>query len=117
MAFGPAGEKGGNVRNILTQQSPPPPPSLTGVGGGLIAEKIQMVEACLSLPPPPSILSPPPPPRTVFGEEAGDRSQKRWSPPKDTGEAMKEAKGGGWWVLLTLSLLRISETCKGMFQT
>ena len=31
VAFGPAGEKGGNVRNILTQQSPPPPPGM-GVG-------------------------------------------------------------------------------------
>lgn len=25
VAFGPGGEKGGNVRNILTQQSPPTP--------------------------------------------------------------------------------------------
>lgn len=28
VAFGPAGEKGGNVRNILTQQSPPPPEAM-----------------------------------------------------------------------------------------
>lgn len=49
-AFGLAEEKGGNARNILTQQSPPPYPlSLRGVGGGLIAENIQMVEACPSL--------------------------------------------------------------------
>lgn len=75
MAFGPAGEKGGNVRNILTQQqsgTPPPPalaPSSRGVGGGLIVENIQMVEAC-----PPSLpLHSEHPPWAVFGEEAGDR--------------------------------------------
>lgn len=55
VAFGTAGEKGGNVRNILTQQSPPPAPLpqlRDGRWGGLIAEDMQMAEAgCPSLPP------------------------------------------------------------------
>lgn len=91
VAFGLAGEKGGNVRNILTQQSPPTP-RLRGVGGGLIAENIQMVEAC-PLPSPRSILSSP---ALCLGRRPGvDISQKHWEPPKDTGEARKEAEGGG----------------------
>lgn len=81
VAFGLAGEKGGNVRNILTQQSPPTP-HLRGVGGGLIAENIQMVEACPSLPAP-SILSSP---ALCLGRRPGiDISQKHWSPPKILG--------------------------------
>lgn len=53
-------EKGGNVRNILTQHSPPfvclpptPPPARDRRWGrtDLIAENMQMVEACLPLPP------------------------------------------------------------------
>lgn len=50
-AFGPAGQKGGNVRNIPTQQSPPPPQLRDGRWGGLIAENMQMAEARLALPP------------------------------------------------------------------
>lgn len=52
-AFGPQ-EKGGNVRNILTQHSPTPPTPAPGQASGeddLIAENMQMVEAYLPLPP------------------------------------------------------------------
>lgn len=40
MTFGPAWERGGNVRNILTQQLPPP--NSDGTWGRLTTEKMQM---------------------------------------------------------------------------
>lgn len=101
VAFGLAGEKGGNVRNILTQQSPPSP-SLRGLEGGLIAENIQMVEACPPLPPC-SILSSP---VLCLGRRLGIDMSETLEPPKDPGRQGRKLREGGrvcvWGLLLTL---------------
>lgn len=63
MTFGPAWERGGNAKNILTQQLPPP--NSDGTWGRLTAEKMQMV-----IPLPPSPHHAP----GLFGEEGWDKT-------------------------------------------
>lgn len=101
------------MRNILTQQSPPTP-SLRGVGGGLIAENIQMVEACPPFPPP-SILSSP---ALCLGRRLGiDISQKHWGPQKimgRPGRGLREEDGVGG--AFDIVIARVSVTRTGMCQ-